>query len=122
MPEPGGMRLCSVLDCLLQRAMGQQHRVFDRVDVETRRGETGFARRFDLQEVVKLDRLEGGAQLVETVAVAADDLEVEVELGSRGQREGQFTPRSQRLRLDFAGTPGTTIGFRPARYLTARSL
>src|SRR2546430_16647706 len=73
--------------------MGQQHRVFDRVDVETRRGETGFARRFDLQEVVKLDRLEGGAQLVETVAVAADDLEVEVELGSRGQREGQFTPR-----------------------------
>jgi len=54
---------------------------------------------------VQVDRLEGGAQIVEPVCGAAEDLKVEVQLGARGERDGQ-----------------SAIGFRPERYLTTRSL
>ena len=60
---------------------------------------------FDFEKVVQVDRLERRTQLVESVRGAAQDLEVEIQLGARGQRDRQ---------RDW-------IALSSARYLVARS-
>ena len=90
---------------LLQGSEREQHGILLGAHGQTRRGEARFRRRLDLEHVMQRDGLECGAQVVESVRVAAEDLEVKIELRSRGQRELQ-----------------SGIGFRPARYLTTRSL
>ena len=56
--------------------------------------ERGGLCRLDLEQVVQLDRLEGAPDVMKAVRPAAEHLEVEVELGARGERERQLTSRS----------------------------
>jgi hypothetical protein len=51
--------------------------------------ERGLDRRLDDEQVVQLDLLERRPELVKAVVVAADDREVEVQLGARGKSERQ---------------------------------
>ena len=74
--------------------MGLEHRVVVLVHGEAFARERGGLCRLDLEQVVKLDRLERAPYVVKAVWPAAEHLEVEVELGARGERERQFTPRS----------------------------
>ena len=83
----------------------REHRVVLRADTQARGRDRRFIRGRDDKQVVQVDGLERRADLVQSIFVASDDLEVEVELGARRQRDGQ-----------------SLIGFKPARYLTARSL
>jgi hypothetical protein len=43
------------------------------------------------ERVVKLDRLEHGAQLVETVRASSEDSEIEIDLAVRARDDGQRT-------------------------------
>ena len=48
-----------------------------------------------------------GADLVETIAGAAEHIEVQIELGARGDDERAFCLQpSDLLSMDFAATPG----------------
>src|SRR5207248_803850 len=89
---------------VLEGLLRVQDRVVFLADSQPRRGDGGFLRGLEHEEVVQRDCLEGRVQLVESVRVAPDDLEVEVQLRARGKRGDQ-----------------SGIGFKPARYLTARS-
>ena len=73
--------------------------------LEARGRELGFVRSVDFEKVVQVDRLERRTQLVESVRGAAQDLEVEIQLGARGQRDRQRD----------------SIALSSARYLVARS-
>ena len=89
----------------LDRRVRGEHRVVFFGQLHSGDPQRGLTRARDDQQVVQLDGLERRAKLVKSVLVATDDLQVEVELGARGERERQ-----------------SAMGFRPARYLTARSL
>lgn len=58
-------------------------------DSQPARGEDRVGIFGDEQDVVQVDGLDCGADVVEAVGAPADDPQVEVELGTRGEREGQ---------------------------------
>ena len=111
-PRPGRYLLVKVdadrqgpVGGALERAVRADHRVVHFAHAKAGRGERRLLRGNEFEQIVEGDRLEGRPQLVKSVRVAPDDLEVEVELRARGQRDAQITPRTQRLRLEFARTP-----------------
>src|SRR5438477_9525549 len=93
------------LHLLFQRLVSFKHGVVVVAYLEARGRELGFVRSVDFEKVVQVDRLERRTQLVESVCGAAHDLEVEIQLGARGQRDRQ---------RDW-------IALSSARYLVARS-
>jgi hypothetical protein len=93
------------LACVFERSVGFEHGVVCGIgDGESACGQLSGLAFCDRDQVVEVDRLDGGLDVVEAVGAFADDPQVEVELGARGDGEGQ------------------PVDLSSARYLIARSL
>jgi hypothetical protein len=73
--------------CPLERGVRPQHRIVGVArHVEAARRQQRIQGRRDEQDVVQVDRLDGGPDVVKAVVAFRDDLEVQVQLGARRER------------------------------------